>query len=86
MDFAEFERGLIRARTGEGRKRATANGIHMGTGDVLGGIRIFWIIPVEFLEQLAAGDDRHPPRHAGQIGDRRHDEVRHKSHRIAMLT
>jgi DNA invertase Pin-like site-specific DNA recombinase len=28
--LAEFERELIRARTGEGRKRAKANGVHMG--------------------------------------------------------
>jgi DNA invertase Pin-like site-specific DNA recombinase len=28
--LAEFERELIRARTGEGRERAKANGVHMG--------------------------------------------------------
>jgi DNA invertase Pin-like site-specific DNA recombinase len=28
--LAEFERDLIRARTGEGRKRAKARGVHMG--------------------------------------------------------
>src|SRR5208282_3597356 len=28
--LAEFERELIRARTGEGRKRAIARGVHMG--------------------------------------------------------
>jgi DNA invertase Pin-like site-specific DNA recombinase len=28
--LAEFERELIRARTGEGRKRAEARGVHMG--------------------------------------------------------
>jgi len=28
--LAEFERELIRARTGEGRKRAIANGVKMG--------------------------------------------------------
>ncbi len=28
--LAEFERGLIRARTGEGRTRAKARGVHMG--------------------------------------------------------
>jgi DNA invertase Pin-like site-specific DNA recombinase len=28
--LAEFERELIRARTGEGRKRAKARGVHMG--------------------------------------------------------
>jgi DNA invertase Pin-like site-specific DNA recombinase len=28
--LAEFERELIRARTGEGRKRARASGVHMG--------------------------------------------------------
>jgi len=28
--LAEFERELIRARTGEGRKRAKAAGVHMG--------------------------------------------------------
>ena len=28
--LAEFERELIRARTGEGRARAKANGVHMG--------------------------------------------------------
>jgi DNA invertase Pin-like site-specific DNA recombinase len=28
--LAEFERELIRARTGEGRKRARARGVHMG--------------------------------------------------------
>ncbi len=28
--LAEFERGLIRARTGEGRERAKARGVHMG--------------------------------------------------------
>ena len=28
--FAEFERELIRARTGEGRARAVANGVKMG--------------------------------------------------------
>ena len=28
--LAEFERELIRARTGEGRKRAAARGVHMG--------------------------------------------------------
>jgi DNA invertase Pin-like site-specific DNA recombinase len=28
--LAEFERELIRARTGEGRARAVANGVHMG--------------------------------------------------------
>src|SRR5262245_55585082 len=28
--FAEFERELIRARTGEGRARAKARGVHMG--------------------------------------------------------
>jgi DNA invertase Pin-like site-specific DNA recombinase len=28
--FAEFERELIRARTGEGRARAVANGVTMG--------------------------------------------------------
>jgi DNA invertase Pin-like site-specific DNA recombinase len=28
--LAEFERELIRARTAEGRKRAKANGVHMG--------------------------------------------------------
>jgi DNA invertase Pin-like site-specific DNA recombinase len=29
-DLAEFERELIRARTGEGRKRAMANGVKFG--------------------------------------------------------
>jgi len=28
--LAEFERELIRARTGEGRERAKARGVHMG--------------------------------------------------------
>jgi DNA invertase Pin-like site-specific DNA recombinase len=28
--LAEFERDLIRARTGEGRERAKARGVHMG--------------------------------------------------------
>jgi DNA invertase Pin-like site-specific DNA recombinase len=28
--LAEFERELIKARTGEGRKRAKAAGVHMG--------------------------------------------------------
>jgi DNA invertase Pin-like site-specific DNA recombinase len=28
--LAEFERELIKARTGEGRKRAQARGVHMG--------------------------------------------------------
>ena len=28
--LAEFERELIRARTGEGRKRAKERGVHMG--------------------------------------------------------
>src|SRR4051794_28726300 len=28
--LAEFDRGLIRARTGEGRKRAKAHGVHLG--------------------------------------------------------
>lgn len=28
--IAEFERDLIRARTGEGRERAKARGVHMG--------------------------------------------------------
>jgi DNA invertase Pin-like site-specific DNA recombinase len=28
--LAEFERGLIRARTGEGRKRAMAKGVKFG--------------------------------------------------------
>jgi DNA invertase Pin-like site-specific DNA recombinase len=33
--LAEFERELIRARTGEGRKRAKARGVHMGRPSAL---------------------------------------------------
>ena len=33
--LAEFERELIRARTGEGRKRAKANGVKFGRPSVL---------------------------------------------------
>jgi DNA invertase Pin-like site-specific DNA recombinase len=33
--LAEFERDLIRARTGEGRERAKARGVHMGRPPVL---------------------------------------------------
>ncbi len=33
--LAEFERELIRARTGEGRRRAKARGVHMGRPSVL---------------------------------------------------
>jgi DNA invertase Pin-like site-specific DNA recombinase len=33
--LAEFERKLIRARTGEGRRRAKARGVHMGRPPVL---------------------------------------------------
>ena len=35
--LAEFERELIRARTGEGRKRAKARGVHMGRPPALNG-------------------------------------------------
>jgi DNA invertase Pin-like site-specific DNA recombinase len=33
--LAEFERELIRARTGEGRERAKARGVHMGRPPML---------------------------------------------------
>lgn len=35
--LAEFERELIKARTGEGRRRAKANGVHMGRPPKLNG-------------------------------------------------
>jgi DNA invertase Pin-like site-specific DNA recombinase len=37
--IADFERDLIRERTGEGRKRALANGVKFGAG---GDCQVLW--------------------------------------------
>jgi len=49
--LAEFERELIRARTGEGRKRAKANGVKFGRPSALTANQ-----RQEALQRLANGD------------------------------
>jgi DNA invertase Pin-like site-specific DNA recombinase len=56
---AEFERELIRARTGEGRERAKARGVHMGRPSKLTRHQ-------REEARQALDDGRH--RHAGRLG------------------
>jgi transposase len=49
--IAEFERELIRARTGEGRKRAQARGVKLGRPSKLSAYQ-----RQEALQRLAAGE------------------------------
>ena len=52
--LAEFERELIRARTGEGRKRAIAKGVKMGQPPKM--------TPHQIKEALRRGDAGEPMR------------------------
>jgi DNA invertase Pin-like site-specific DNA recombinase len=51
LGLAEFERELIRARTGEGRKRAKASGVKFGRPSVLTANQ-----RQEALQRLAKGE------------------------------
>jgi DNA invertase Pin-like site-specific DNA recombinase len=62
--FASFERDLIRERTGEGRKRAMAAGVHFGPKFKLSDYQ-----RAEALKRLAAGDGRHRTELRGICGD-----------------
>ena len=64
--LAEFERDLIRARTGEGRERAKARGVKMGRKPKL--------TPHQKREASgAATRARDPCRHRAKLQRRRHD-------------
>src|SRR6201987_1557256 len=65
--LAEFERELIRARTGEGRARAKARGVKMG--------RQFKMTPHQIKEALRRRDDGEPMRDIARIHNVSHSTI-----------
>ena len=65
--LAEFERELIRARTGEGRKRAIANGVRMGRKPKM--------TPHQVKEALRRRDAGEPLRDIGRIYNVSHSTI-----------
>ncbi len=70
--LAEFERELIRARTGEGRKRAKARGVKMGRPPKM--------TPHQIKEALRRRDNGDPMRDIAKLYNVSHSTISRLGH------